>query len=72
MRAERAEGLMDLKERTKQFALCLIRMYSALPKSTEAQVIGRQVLCSGTSVGAHSRQGRYSHSGEHCGAKHPG
>ena len=29
MRAESAEGLMDLKERTKQFALCVIRMYSA-------------------------------------------
>jgi len=38
---------MDLQERTKQFALCVIRMYSALPKNTETQVIGRQVLCSG-------------------------
>jgi four helix bundle protein len=51
-----AEGLMDLKERTKQFALRIIRMYSALPKSTEAQVIGAQVLRSGTSVGAHYRE----------------
>src|SRR5262249_19215401 len=54
--AAEAEGLMDLKERTKQFALRVIRMYSALPKSIEAQVIGRQVLRSGTSVGAHYRE----------------
>jgi hypothetical protein len=43
MRAESAEGLMDLKERTKQFALCVIRMYSALPKNTKAQVISSTV-----------------------------
>jgi len=68
MRAESAEGLIDLQERTKQCALCVIRMHSALPKNAEAQVIGRQVLCSGTSVDVQSRQGRYSHPGEHCGA----
>jgi hypothetical protein len=60
MRAESAEGLMHLKERTKQFELRVIRMHSALPKNPEAQVIGRQVLCSGTLVDVHSRQGRYS------------
>ncbi len=37
-------------ERTKQFALRIVRLYVALPKSTEAQVIGKQVLRSGTSV----------------------
>ncbi len=37
-----------LRDRTKQFALRIIRMYSALPKSTEAQVLGKQVLRSGT------------------------
>jgi four helix bundle protein len=31
-------------------------MYTALPKSPEAQVLGRQVLRSGTSVGAHYRE----------------
>lgn len=36
--------------RTKQFALRIIRLYSVLPQSTEAQVIGKQILCSGTSV----------------------
>lgn len=47
----------DLKSRTKQFALRIIRLYGSLPKSTEAQTIGRQLLRSGTSVGAHYREG---------------
>ena len=49
-------GEQDLRQRTKQFALRIIKVYSALPKSTEAQVIGKQVLRSGTSVGAHYRE----------------
>lgn len=49
--------MKDLKTRTKEFALRVIRLYSALPKSTEAQVIGKQLLRSGTSVGAHYREG---------------
>src|SRR5512139_2125116 len=48
----------DLGKRTKDFALRIIRMYAALPKTTEAQVIGKQVLRSGTSVGAHYREAR--------------
>src|SRR5437588_2027838 len=46
----------DLRVRTKKFALRVVRLYSALPKSTEAQVIGKQLLRSGTSVGAHYRE----------------
>ena len=46
----------DLQIRTKELALRVIRMCSALPKSTEAQVLGRQVLRSGTSVGANYRE----------------
>jgi four helix bundle protein len=46
----------DLKERTRRFALRIIRLYTSLPRTTEAQVIGRQVLRSGTSVGAHYRE----------------
>ena len=46
----------DLRVRTKLFALRVIRMYSALPKTTEAQVLGKQVLRSGTSVGANYRE----------------
>ena len=43
----------DLRARTKTFALRIIRLYVALPKTTETQVIGKQLLRSGTSVGAH-------------------
>lgn len=46
----------DLRARTKDFALRIVRMYRALPKTTEAQVLGRQVLKSGTSVGANYRE----------------
>jgi four helix bundle protein len=42
----------NLRERTTEFALRILRMFSALPKTTEAQVLGKQVLRSGTSVGA--------------------
>jgi len=46
----------DLRERTKAFGLQIVRMFSALPKTTEAQVLGKQVLRSGTSVGANYRE----------------
>ena len=46
----------DLKLRTKKFALRIIRLYSDLPKAMVAQVLGRQVLRSGTSVGAQYRE----------------
>src|SRR5437773_8250592 len=62
-RMNRMDGApMDLKRRTKAFALRIIRLFSALPKSTEAQVIGKQVLRSGTSVGAHYREGHRARS----------
>ena len=47
---------MDLRERTTEFALRIVRMFSALPKMTEAQVLGKQVLRSGTSVRANYRE----------------
>jgi four helix bundle protein len=46
----------DLRNRTKSFALRIVRMFSALPKTTEAQILGKQVLRSGTSVGANYRE----------------
>ncbi len=45
----------DLKDRTKQFALRVIRLFGTLPKTTEAQVLGKQLLRSGTSIGANYR-----------------
>ena len=47
---------VDLRERTKDFALSVVRMFSALPKTTEAQILGKQVLRSGTSIGANYRE----------------
>ncbi len=45
----------ELKGRTKQFAIRIIKFVQALPKSSEAQVIGRQLLRSGTSIAANYR-----------------
>ncbi len=47
---------VELRTRTKTFALRIIRLYVSLPKTTQAQVIGKQALRSGTSVGAHYRE----------------
>src|ERR1041385_7301764 len=46
----------DLKQRTKTFALRIIKLYSALPRRGEAKVLGNQILKSGTSVGANYRE----------------
>jgi four helix bundle protein len=46
----------DLRQRTKEFGLQIVHMFSGLPKTTEAQVLGKQVLRSGTSVGANYRE----------------
>ena len=46
----------DLKNRTKAYALRIIKLYQALPKNSEAQVLGKQILRSGTSVGAQYRE----------------
>jgi four helix bundle protein len=55
LRRMQPEG-KDLRHRTKEFALQIIRVFSELPKTTEAQVLGKQVLRSGTSVGANYRE----------------
>jgi four helix bundle protein len=46
----------DLRQRTKEFALRILRMFTKLPKTFEAQHLGKQVLRSGTSVGANYRE----------------
>ena len=43
-------------QRTRRYALSVIRLYTTLSKSTVAQVLGRQLLRSATSVGAHYRE----------------
>src|SRR5262245_5730641 len=46
---------VELKERTKKFALRVIRLVEALPSGRLCDTIGRQILRSGTSVGANYR-----------------
>jgi len=45
----------ELKARTKKFALRVIKLYQSLPKSKDADVLGYQLLRSGTSVRANYR-----------------
>jgi len=56
IRSYKMQKEKDLKDRTKKFALRIIKMYSSLPKSYEGKVLGSQVLRSGTSVGANYRE----------------
>jgi four helix bundle protein len=44
-----------LQSRTKRFALRIITLYRSLPKTDEARILGKQLLRSGTSVGANYR-----------------
>lgn len=53
---------IELRDRTKQFALRVIRLYQALPKTGEAKVLGNQVLRSGTSVAANYREAKRARS----------
>lgn len=45
----------ELKRRTKQFALRVVNLVEAIPRGQTADVLGRQLLRSGTSVGANYR-----------------
>ena len=67
MRAFRAVGLSFIplplyfyeersQDQTKDYALSVIRLFAELPKQTEAQIMGRQLLRCGTSVGAQYRE----------------
>jgi four helix bundle protein len=47
----------DFRKRTKQFASSVIRLYCALPQARpEVQILGKQLLRSGTSVAANYRE----------------
>jgi four helix bundle protein len=45
----------DLRVRTKAFAVRIVRLYKSLPFSADGQVLGKQLLRSGTSVAANYR-----------------
>ena len=42
----------QLKARTKQYAICIVRVFKGLPKNDEGRIIGKQLLRAGTSVAA--------------------
>lgn len=42
--------------RTKDFALRIIRLFTRMPSRPECQVVGKQLLRAGTSIGAHYRE----------------
>jgi four helix bundle protein len=46
----------DLRERTKKYALNIIKLVASLPNTREANIIGTQLLKAGTSVGANYRE----------------
>lgn len=54
-----------LKRRTKDFALRIIRLVTALPRNRVGEVLGRQVLKSGTSIGANYREALRASSKRH-------
>ena len=51
-------GAEDLRTRTKKYALRVLRLFAALPKTDEARILGKQLLRSATSVGAQYREAR--------------
>ncbi len=46
----------ELEERTKKFAVQVVKTVAAFPKTTEGQIIGRQLFRAGTSIGANYRE----------------
>lgn len=44
-----------MRNRTKQFAIRIVRLFKCLPKTDEARIMGKQVLRAGTSVAANYR-----------------
>ena len=47
----------ELRARTKRYASAVVRFYVSLPRSRkEVEVLGHQLLRSGTSVAAHARE----------------
>ena len=55
----------ELRSRTKTFAMRVIKLVTALPKGRIGDVLGRQVLKSGTSIGANYREALRASSRKH-------
>src|SRR5262249_51781906 len=50
--SEKVDHTADLKARTKQFALCVMKLLDALPRTFEGRTIANQIIGSATSVAA--------------------
>ncbi|MFI4860584.1 MAG: four helix bundle protein [Phycisphaerales bacterium JB063] len=55
----------EMLTRTKDFAIRIIRLVAALPKDRQGDVLGRQLLKSGTSIGANYREAIHASSKRH-------
>lgn len=55
----------ELRNRTKRFALGIVKLVGALPNDRTGDVLGRQLLKSGTSVGANYREALRASSRKH-------
>ncbi|UCC29582.1 MAG: four helix bundle protein [Phycisphaerales bacterium] len=53
--AKKCTSADELKERTKRFALRVVKLCAALPRNATTDVLGRQLLRAATSVGANYR-----------------
>jgi len=49
------EHFEELQERTRKFALRIVKLFRLLPKTDGARILGQQLLRSGTSIGANYR-----------------
>ena len=58
----------EMMERTKQFALRIIRLVSALPNNQVSWTLGKQLLRSGTSIGANYREAARATTKKHFGS----
>jgi len=56
------EKIANFQKRTFDYALRIVRLVESLPKSETSSILGKQLLRSGTSVGANSRAARRSRS----------
>ncbi|RCR68565.1 four helix bundle protein [Larkinella punicea] len=53
--SDKAAFIEEFKRRTKHYVLRSVRVFQALPKTNEAQIIGKQFLRSASSTGANYR-----------------
>ena len=55
VRSSKMEFAERMKQRTKQFAIDIIKMYKEMPVSDDARILGRQLIKAATSVASNYR-----------------